>query len=160
MHFASVLQYGYDFYAPERSVIFHYYNSSPKTNRSDLNSFWENADAYEGVEARSKARLLGIIEMLRPNDDGTEMEWNDIEKKKYGIGKVRTIKKFLDTFGIHLKEKETEKHLCRFVGKPMFDMFCKHMRLDGMGIDYGKIYYQFKDPKIHGNTWETYSESQ
>jgi hypothetical protein len=97
--------------------------------------------------------------MLQPNSDGTEIEWNNIEGKKYGIGKVRTIEKFLDTFGIHLTEKETEKHLCQFVGKPMHDMFSKHKRLDGMGIDYDEIHFQFKDPTINGKTWETYSES-
>jgi hypothetical protein len=35
-------------------------------------------------------------------------------------------------------------------------IFTKHIRDDGMGIDYDKIDFQFKDPNEYGNTWEKY----
>ena len=44
-------------------------------------------------------------------------------------------------------KKTTEHHLCRFVesGK-MHNTFMKALRPDGMGIDYSKIDFRFKDP--------------
>jgi len=159
--------------------------------------FWEHADSYEGIAQISKARLLGIIEMLgaavipeeeNENEpaaaavDGKEknadtdagagggesgeegefenvvIHWVAIEADKYGLGKVRTVQKFLDTFGIDLKEKKVQKHLCRFVSDAMTRIFTKEIRSDGMGIDYDKIDFQFTDPEVNGNTWEKYLE--
>ena len=181
--------YGYDFYAPEKSVLYHYYHTDPKKAKRKVNRFWEHADSYKGVEKESKARLLGIIEMLgapvkeeeagdkdaeeengkvvegaenEQNEEGEEeyetiaFTWNDIDAKKYGIGHVRSVQKFLETFGIDLAEKTVEKHLCAFVGEPMNKLFNKYLRSDGMGIDYSQIEFQFKDPKVNGNTWEKY----
>jgi hypothetical protein len=82
--------------------------------------------------------------------------WVDIDADKYGLGKVRTVETFCDTFGIDLKEKKVEKHLCKFVDEAMTLIFTKHIRDDGMGIDYDKIDFQFKDPNEYGNTWEKY----
>lgn len=192
--------YGYDFYAPERSILFHYYSHDPNHKKRKIATFWENAENYDGVESASKARLLGIIHMFCPissegettdteneeqeaeatdnREEGTEkkeeanegeeketdeeegqepttpIEWNQIEEKKYGIGQIRSVQKYMDTFGIRLDEKKVEKHLCRFVGKPMNTIFLRQMRSDGMGIDYSKIQYQFKDPEINGVTWK------
>ena len=151
-------------YAPTKSFLFHYYSTDPNGKKRKVETFWEHASLYDGVEAESKARLIGQIGMLLPTveivDNTTEVttirKWNEIESQKYGLGKVRTIHKFLSTFGIHLKDKKVEKHLCRFVGVPMQKVFVKHLRKDRMGIDYGKIQFQFKDPKKYGNTWKKY----
>ncbi len=179
--------YGYDFYAPEKSVLFHYYSTHGGKKRK-VKKFWEHSDKYEGVEKESKARLLGIIQMLgtglsggddsqpkkdalrgsnendkKINDaksgedyDEVEITWNPIEERNYGIGKIRTIQKFMETFGINLQDHTVEEHLCRFVGVAMNTMFQKHIRKDAMGIDYDKIKYKFKDPKVHGKTWEEF----
>ncbi len=174
--------YGYDYYAPERSVIFHYYSHGGKDKK--VKTFWENSDAYNGLEQASMARLLGITKLLVTENDvkeyeesikeeGSEsnttknneleesteieqveeVEWNSIEEKKYGLGKVRTVKKFLQTFGINKVTKKVQAHLCRFVGKPMNKMFLQHLRKDRIGIDYDQISFVFKDPKIHGKLW-------
>jgi len=187
--------YGYDYYAPERSVLFHYYSSAP--GRSKVKKFWEHQKAYKGVEEASRARLLAISELLpiderkngkeeksgeimeneeqvkteeenqgdgggnedeeKNNTDieyvSWEMEWNGIEAKEYGMGKVRTLKKFFDTFGINLVERKVEHHLCRFVGERINAKFLPHMRKDGMGIDYDSISYKFKDPEVYGEIW-------
>lgn len=152
--------YGYDLYAPTKSFVFHYYSTDPNGKKRKVETFWEHASLYDGVESESKARLAGQIQMLVPTvneDNSTDTrDWNRIESKKYGIGHVRPIQKFLDTFGIHLETKTVEKHLCRFVGVPMQKVFVQHLRKDGMGIDYNKIKYQFKDHKIYGKTWEHY----
>ena len=167
--------YGYDFYAPERSVIFHYYSHGGKDKK--VKKFWENSDAYRGLEEASMARLLGITELLSSSENSGEnkqeskdksdensivnksgsteekVEWNGIESDRYGIGKVRSIRKFLNTFGINIATKEVQHHLCRFVGRPMNGMFLQYLREDGMGIDYDQISFQFQDPKIHGKQW-------
>ena len=65
----------------------------------------------------------------------------------YGLGGVRTPEKFYDTFGIDVFNKKTEGHLCRFVDRGgMHRQFTKFLRSDGMGIDYDRITYRFKDP--------------
>jgi len=65
----------------------------------------------------------------------------------YGIGGVRTPERFYEVFGIDVVKKKTEKHLCQFVdtGK-MHNQFKKLVRRDGMGVDYEKVTYKFKDP--------------
>jgi [Skp1-protein]-hydroxyproline N-acetylglucosaminyltransferase len=161
--------YGYDYYAPERSVVFHYYSHGGKEKK--VKTFWENSDAYNGLEQASMARLLGITELLVTEKDVKEyeeilkekggknsdvkesskeeqveeIEWNLIEEKKYGLGQVRTVKKFLQTFGINIVTKTVQAHLCRFVGKPMNDMFLRHIRHDRMGVNYDRISFVFKD---------------
>jgi hypothetical protein len=70
-----------------------------------------------------------------------------LQEEKYGLGGVRTPELFYDTFGIDVVHKKTEQHLCSFVetGK-MHHEFTKFIRPDGMGIDYSKITFRFKDP--------------
>jgi hypothetical protein len=83
-----------------------------------------------------------------------DVEWVSIEADKYGSGQVRTVKKFLDTFGIDLVEKKKQNNLCEFVDEAMTRIFTKELRKDQMGIDYSKIDFKFKDPEKFGNTWE------
>jgi hypothetical protein len=65
----------------------------------------------------------------------------------YGIGAVRTPEKFYEVFGIDVANKKTERHLCRFVESGrMHIQFKKLIRRDGMGVDYSKVNYKFKDP--------------
>jgi len=136
--------YGYDFYAPQTGVIFHYYNNSNKNkNSKKVAKFWENSNLYDGVAAESKARLAGIIQMLT----NETRSWNSVDAKKYGIGGARTTQKFYDTFGIHIKEKKIEKHLCGFVGKKMQAQLIPHLRTNGMGINYDSVTYKFKNPR-------------
>ena len=185
--------YGYDFYAPEKSVLYHYYHTDKNHKKRKVKRFWEHSDNYKGVENQSKARLLGLIEMLGKSvpiknedeeadaekEDGIESDpkidgeggneegevqdtiipWVATDAEKYGLGKVRTVEKFCDTFGIDLLERKVQKHLCKFVGAAMTRIFTKQIRSDGMGIDYSKIDFQFKDPDENGNTtisWEKY----
>jgi hypothetical protein len=39
--------------------------------------------------------------------ENVEIDWVAIEADKYGLGKVRTVQKFLDTFGIKPQGKES-----------------------------------------------------
>lgn len=139
-----------------------------------VKTFWEHSSAYKGLEQASMARLLGISDLLTTQESldahkentahveeevesfvlPTPIEWNAIEERKYGLGKVRSVPKFLATFGINIFTQSAQHHMCRFVGKPMNRMFLKHLRKDGMGIDYDKISFEFKDPVEYGQTWE------
>lgn len=138
---------GYDYYAPERSVCFHHYAVGKNAAiRNKVHHFWENSNRYAGTGKAAMKRLLGIVHMI-PEVDSSE--WDHTEEQRYGIGNVRTPEKFYHTFGIHVLDKEIEKHLCSFVdeGGRMHQQFTPHLRADGMGIEYSEISFQFKDPR-------------
>ena len=136
--------YGYDYYTPEKSVCFHMYAvGKNKSKRKRVKLFWEHSNLYTGAGHKAMARLLGIIRM----DNGVPPdEWTHVEEEKYGIGKVRSLQKFFDTFGIHRETQTVEPHLCRFVGRKMQKAFKPHLRKDRMGINYDEIDFEFKDP--------------
>mmetsp|Transcript_39854 Transcript_39854/g.58544 ORF Transcript_39854/g.58544 Transcript_39854/m.58544 type:complete len:539 (-) Transcript_39854:346-1962(-) len=137
--------YGYDIYAPEYSVCFHMYAvGKNEAARKKVNLFWENSDSYVGVEGHAMDRLLGVIKM---NPDVDSKKWNHADEDFYGLGKVRDVSKFFETFGIDIKNRKTEQHLCSFVLKKMHVDFVEHLRPNGMGIDYSKIHYKFKTPR-------------
>jgi [Skp1-protein]-hydroxyproline N-acetylglucosaminyltransferase len=133
--------YGYDFYAPERSVCFHMYAIKDNLNRrKNIPLFWENNNLYTGVGVRAMKRLNCIIGMAKHDD------WQRDDEEKYGLGKVRTLEKYFKTFGIHPEIQKVEQHLCRFVGKPMQKEFLPVLRPNRMGLDYSLVTYEFKDP--------------
>lgn len=77
-------------------------------------------------------------------------KWDHTDEEKYGIGGVefRSPEHFYEIFGIDVKNKSTEGHLCSFVETgDMHKMFTPYLRADGMGIDYSKIDYKFTDPR-------------
>lgn len=135
--------YGYDFYTPERGVCFHMYAiKDNKDKRKKVPLFWENSKIYRGVGTRAMKRLNNIIGMaMVPSDD-----WQHDEEGRYGLGKVRKPEKFFRTFGIHTEIQQVEHHLCQFVGQPMQKKFKPALRENGMGIDYGLIDFEWKDP--------------
>ena len=98
---------------------------------------------FISLEERAMKRLTGIIEM---SSLGLHF-WNHVGEKKYGLGRVRPASKFFETFGINAKGKYHEHHLCKFVKNGHMDnMFKKYLCANGMGIDYSKISYRFKEP--------------
>merc|ERR1712238_588260 len=129
---------GYDFFSPERSICFHHYaEGKNKEGRNKVNHFWENAPKYEGVGKTAMQRLLGIVHMNPEIDTKT---WSHDEEDRYGIGKVRTPEKFYSVFGVDVLNKTTKPDLCKFVKSGiMHKEFIKHLRSDGMGIDYEAI---------------------
>mmetsp|Transcript_27252 Transcript_27252/g.46315 ORF Transcript_27252/g.46315 Transcript_27252/m.46315 type:complete len:567 (-) Transcript_27252:48-1748(-) len=136
---------GYDFYAPERSVCFHHYaEGANKKARNKVPHYWEHTNIYAGAGTKAMYRLLGVVHM---NPEIDRKEWDHTEESKYGLGGVRKPEKFYSTFGIDVLHKRTEQHLCRFVETGiMHKKFTPFLRKDGMGIDYDKINYKFKDP--------------
>ena len=137
---------GYDFYAPERSVCFHHYAVGKNAAvRNKVHHFWENDRTYTGTGKKAMQRLLGLVHM---NPEIPRQVWDHTEEDVYGIGGVRTPEQFYETFGIDVVHKKIEHNLCSFVEKgQMHKDFTKFLRSDGMGIDYSKIQYRFKEPK-------------
>jgi [Skp1-protein]-hydroxyproline N-acetylglucosaminyltransferase len=135
--------YGYDYYTAERSVAFHIYAiGENKERRKKINLFWENTNLYPGSNVEGMKRLNGIIGMGNPGD-----EFYHAEEDDYGLGQVRNKEHFFKLYGIHTDTKTVEDHLCTFVGKPMQNMFLPFLRSNGMGIDYSKITFEYKDAK-------------
>ena len=136
---------GYDFYAPERSVCFHHYAALHK-ERNTVKHFWENGDKYKGTGKKAMKRLLGIVHM---NPEVDRNEWDHTEEDRYGIGGVRTPEQFYKYFGIDVRNKKTQGHLCMFVGDKaqMHKMWTPLLRKDGMGIDYSSVDYAWIDPQ-------------
>mmetsp|Transcript_20679 Transcript_20679/g.48572 ORF Transcript_20679/g.48572 Transcript_20679/m.48572 type:complete len:625 (-) Transcript_20679:165-2039(-) len=125
--------YGYDYYSPEKSVSYHHYG------REDVPMFWENSQVFRASGEYGMNRLNAIIQMT--NDE--TKDWIKIDLLKYGIGKVRPLEKFFQTFGIHTETQSVERNLCKFVGRPMQKEFIPSLRRNGMGLDYDKITYRF-----------------
>jgi len=135
--------YGYDYYAAERSVCFHMYAiKENKEKRKRVKLFWENSNLYRGAELEAMKRLNGIIGMGEKGE-----VYDHTDESKYGLGRVRSTKKFFETFGIHTDTQTIEDGLCTFVGKPMMQEIGGHLRSDTMGINYDEITYRFVDPK-------------
>jgi [Skp1-protein]-hydroxyproline N-acetylglucosaminyltransferase len=136
---------GYDYYTPEKSVAFHYYQDSAevKAKRGKVPTFWENAERYRGAGVKGMRRLLGIVHMLPADTDST---YDRTDESIYGLGNVRTPEKLMRILGINVKQHTMQGHLCQFVRLgSMHNLFTKHLRDDGMGIDYDAIDYKWVD---------------
>jgi [Skp1-protein]-hydroxyproline N-acetylglucosaminyltransferase len=134
--------YGYDFYAPERSVAFHIYAIKENISRRNRPKFWENETLYSGALEKSTARLNGITGL----SGSAKKEYYRVDEKKYGLGKVRDKETYFQTFGIHPNTQSVDGFLCGVVKETMHKEFSKHLRQDGMGIDYKLV--DFKMPKL------------
>ena len=108
--------------------------------------FWENQNLYPQSNIEGMKRLNGIIGMGDPED-----EYFHDKEDEYGLGKIRPKEKFFSLYGIHTETKTVEDHLCQFVGKPMQEKFKPFLRENGMGIDFSKIDFEFKDPRAKKN---------
>jgi len=127
--------YGYDFYAPMASVVFHEY-AERSNRRKKVKLFWENSGKHKGEGQKSLKRSMAIIGMAPDIDPAL---WNHEEESRYGLGTVRPVSQFYELFLIDpLKRKATQ--LCPFVknGKMHHD-FQPHLRADGLGIDYSAL---------------------
>lgn len=69
-----------------------------------------------------------------------------LQDDMFGIGHVRSLSKFFNSFGVHPKERITERKLCNFVSTGrMHKIFYEHMQSDGMGINYDGIHFRFHE---------------
>ena len=96
----------------------------------------QNSDRHVGEAKKSLARGMSIVKMAPDIDD---KQWDHSEMDRYGLGSVRSVELFYKLFLIDTKQR-TSVQLCPFV-RPghMHKEFQKHLRRDGMGIDYSKL---------------------
>lgn len=146
--------FGYDFYAPRDSVVFHEYAEKSK-RRKTIHMFWENSNAHKGEGQKSLKRATHIVGMAPDLDPSS---YDHTEEAKYGIGKwltlicsgsnfthlclegnVRPLSEFYRLFLINAMERKATQ-LCPFVrsGK-MHRTFQQYLKPDGRGIDYSKL---------------------
>jgi len=144
--------YGYDYYTPEKAACYHMYAiGENKKKRQKVKLFWEHANLYQGVAKIAVARLVSIIHMQPRNKT---IPYNNIDEQKYGLGKERSAELFLDVFGIHMNNMTVEHNLCSFVVKKMQQIFVPKLRKNGMGLDYDKIKYRYRNKeKNNKNLW-------
>ena len=66
---------------------------------------------------------------------------------------MRVVSQFFTCFGIHVREKITERKLCDYVSAgALHKKFSQHIRTDGMGIDYSNIQFRFHELlRVHEN---------
>jgi len=142
--------YGYDYYRPTLGIVYHRYKRNEM--RPTFIYWQDNSNKYPGASKEGYKRLVSIIQMTPFNK--TIPDWNQSEKEKYGLGNVRPLSKFLETFGIHLDTMTIEYNLCHFAGDRMQKIFIPALRKDGMGLDYNKIHFKYKNKlKNNQNQW-------
>jgi hypothetical protein len=124
--------HGYDFYAPQISVVFHEYAERSK-RRKKVALFWENSQKHKGEAQKSLKRSMALIDMA---PDIPADAWNHDEVDRYGLGEVRSTDLFYKLFLIDTRNRKATQ-LCPFVksGK-MHKAFQPYLRSDGRGIDY------------------------
>jgi len=127
--------YGYDFYAPRDSVVFHEY-AEKSNRRKKIHMFWENSESHKGEGQKSLRRSMAVVGMAPDIDPST---YDHSESEKYGLGNVRELSLFYKLFLIDpLARKATQ--LCPFVKSGiMHKNFQPHLRPDGLGIDYSAL---------------------
>ena len=79
--------YGYDFYAPKDSVVFHEY-AEKSNRRKKIHMFWENSEKHKGEGQKSLKRSMAIIGMAPDLDPST---WDHAEMNRYGLGRGRAL---------------------------------------------------------------------
>lgn len=127
--------YGYDFYAPRDSVVFHEYAVKSK-RRSKIHMFWENGGKHQGEAEKSLRRATAVIGMAPDIDPST---WDHSEIEKYGLGKVRSLETFYKLFLIDPVNRKAVQ-LCPFVSSGIMHRdFQKLLKPDGLGVDYSKL---------------------
>lgn len=73
--------YGYDFYAPQASVVFHEY-AERSLRRKKVHMFWEN-NKHAGEGVKSLRRAVSVVGLAHDIDPST---WDHSELDKYGLG--------------------------------------------------------------------------
>ena len=128
--------HGYDFYAPDHSVVFHHYK-----RKKAPPLFWENSGSHRGEEKRSRMRVKMITELHESDFDRTTFRSvDDTEMERYGLGDKRPVEWFYDAFGIDREAKTVVEGLCSF--SQTGDMNRKYAahRLPYGNVDYAAVF--------------------
>jgi len=126
--------FGYDFYAPHTSVIFHEYAVNSK-RRKGVHAFWENPGGKGGRDAMR--RMVAITKMAPDIDPSS---YDHEHEELYGLGTERPVELFYKVFGMDVRKKTLPGEMCKFVKSGlMHNTFSPSLRPDGKGIDYSQL---------------------
>eukprot|EP00877_Chromochloris_zofingiensis_P008761 jgi/Chrzof1/4138/Cz14g00160.t1 len=100
---------GYDFFTPDRNVVFHQYvkpGGESVTGKGSRPMVWSDVPNYSVRQSESIAKyfyILGIhdVPALYPNAE---------QLLTFGLGKQRSLQQYLDFAGLNLKTKENHAH--------------------------------------------------
>lgn len=127
--------FGYDIYAPEKSVFFHEYAVYSK-RRKRVKMFHENGGMEK--QAGSLRRLTAIIGMNPKAKAEGNYDMTNIES--YGIGTARAPELLYKLLGVDIENGVRKVDLCPFViSGQMHRSFTKYIRSDRKGIDYDQL---------------------
>ena len=87
--------WGWDVYAPNESLIYHYYG------RSESKKHWDDCSSWPDLETASRRKLLRIL--------GTEVASADDEKGDAVFGTARTLKEYESFSGIDFQKMTIRK---------------------------------------------------
>lgn len=137
--------HGYDYYAPQSSVVFHEY-AQHSQRRRQVPKFWE-ARRRRGDATRSLRRLTALIGMAPGVED-----YDATEEARYGLGRKRPVEMFYETFLVDVKAKYAQP-LCRFVESGVMHAEFHGKAVTPTGVDYGKLrgfhLQAFLDDKVY-----------
>jgi hypothetical protein len=103
---ARLWTHGYDFYTPDRNVVFHHYI------REDSPKFWKDIGDYK----RTQAATLQKVRYLLGTEPGPPVSMNMNDAGLYGLGRARTLQQYWAFAGVdpHGKTSNSEQLFCSF----------------------------------------------
>ena len=103
LHSIRAYTYGWDIFTPTENIVFHEYTRAEKPKIWTDNPYYSDMAAFEKVKY-----YIGLSE-----DDSKISPDLKINLDKYGLGKVRTLKQYLDFAGIDVEKKIVTTNFCR-----------------------------------------------
>lgn len=101
--------WGYDVYAPNVTVLYHYYTSPEENHSRNISKFWDYQWGKRfPIMFRATRRLrhkVGIKAYIDADPLNKQTELDELDK--YGTGTRRTVQQYLDYAGIDLVKKQS-----------------------------------------------------
>mmetsp|Transcript_10231 Transcript_10231/g.13313 ORF Transcript_10231/g.13313 Transcript_10231/m.13313 type:complete len:561 (-) Transcript_10231:1558-3240(-) len=130
--------HGYDVYAFNESLIFHYY---PPSRLKQVPLFWENTKRMGGHKVRLKStNRMRILLDLTGSTASKIKDYDDTDSEKYGLGKVRQVSTFLAIFGIGVNQTNPviQDHCGKIMSGKVHSYLTQYLERN-TGIDYSKV---------------------
>lgn len=108
--------YGYDFYAPSSSVVFHYYSAKSKA-KYRKGKFWD-LSTYNSEMAKCAMKRLNVVIGFTTPDRSSDWLYT-VGLPDYGLGNVRTPEQYYRVFGI--SNTTIQPNLCMFVATSLLN---------------------------------------
>ncbi|KAJ8601587.1 hypothetical protein CTAYLR_010138 [Chrysophaeum taylorii] len=124
--------HGYDFYTPEKSVVFHEY-AQKSARRHKVHLFFEQQQQQHDTAAESLKRLTALIGMAPDVRD-----YDATDAQKYGLGTKRRVEDFYRLFLVNTLDRKAQP-LCKFVKTGVMHRAFSRWRLPDGSVDYSRL---------------------